>query len=295
MKMQSKTLLENTARKFRLLACLLFVSWLTGCSSMQAPPITDPPTQSHLTGKLVWHDLLTGDLDTAKQFYHELFGWTYQQTDHYTTVLNHGVPIAGMVQVDHGATNQPARWLLSLSVEDVESAARSVKKTGGTVHEGPAILKNRGRYVLISDPTGAELVLLSSFSGDPKDSTPSTGSWLWNELWTQNVQKSLDFYQTLAGYNLTPVSSDYIIAEKQAIWRAGIRPVLIDDIQSRWIPVIRVEDPDAIARRLKSLGGQQLLETRQPDDNTKIVLAADPTGALFMVQNWPDSILTRQE
>ena len=59
--------------------------------------------------------------------------------------------------------------------------------------------------------------------------------------------------------------------------------------------MIRVDDPDAIAQRLEPLGGQRLLETLQPDNKTKIILAADPTGALFMVQNWPDSTSAQQE
>ncbi|MGR9114625.1 MAG: VOC family protein [Gammaproteobacteria bacterium] len=262
---------------------------------MQAPPITDPPTQTHLSGKIVWHDLLTGDLNASKQFYQALFGWTFKQTDHYTIVLNHGSPIAGMVQIDDNGNHQPARWLVSLSVDDVDQAAETVKNTGGAVHEGPAKLENRGQYALISDPDGAELVLLNSDSGDPKDLTPKSGAWLWNELWTQDVQKALDFYRKLAGYSLTPLSSDYTIVQKHEIWRAGIRPALIDGIHSRWIPVIRVDDPDLIAKRLEPLGGQRLLETHQPDSDAKIILAADPTGALFMVQNWPDSILTQKE
>ena len=200
-----------------------------------------------------------------------------------------------MVQVENNIKNQAARWLASLSVEDVKQAVLTAKAAGGAIHEGPAEMESRGQYALISDPNGAELVLLNSDSGDPKDLPPKIGAWLWDELWAKDVPKAVDFYRELAGYSLNPLSSDYIIAQKQDIWRAGIRPVLIDGINSRWIPVIRVDDPDAIAKRLESLGGQRLLETQQPDSNTKIILAADPTGALFMVQNWTDSTLTQQE
>lgn len=275
------------------LTCLLLSAWLTGCTTMQAPPITDPPTQSHLTGKIVWHDLLTRDVESAKQFYQALFGWTYRQTDHYTLILNQGIPIGGMVQVEDETQKQPARWLAALSVADVARAAKTATEFGGTVHEGPTEIIDRGDYALITDPNGAELVLLHSGSGDPIDATPKKGAWLWNELWSQDIQKSLDFYQKLAGYDLTPLSSDYIIAHTQDAWRAGIRPVLIDGIQSRWIPVIRVDDPEALVEQLESLGGQRLLETQQPDNPAKIVLAADPNGALFMVQNWPETTLTR--
>lgn len=263
---------------------------------MQAPAITATPTNTHLPGKLVWHELLTDDAAAAERFYHALFGWTFKPVNpHYTLVLNAGTAIAGIVQLKKKTPEQPSRWLAALSVSDVKQTVKAAEAGGGTLHEGPTCLTVRGRYALISDPDGAELILLNSASGDPKDSTPPAGAWIWDELWSRNVQKSLYFYQQLAGYNYTPVGSDYVIAEKRRIWRAGIRPALIDNINGRWIPVLRTDYPEATARHAEQSGGQILVETQQADSDKKIIVVADPSGALFMLQSWPESSLPQQE
>jgi predicted enzyme related to lactoylglutathione lyase len=41
------------------------------------PPLTQPASGEHHVGKVVWADLVTPDLDTAKRFYGALFGWTF--------------------------------------------------------------------------------------------------------------------------------------------------------------------------------------------------------------------------
>ena len=138
-------------------------------------------------------------------------------------------------------------------------------------------------------------MLLNSYSGDPKDSEPKTGSWLWNELWTDNIPKAYDFYQKIAGYTITSLGSEYAVAIQQKKWRAGIRPLPIDTMKSRWIPIIRVDDIAAASKRIESSGGQKLLEIQQPDSDARVVLAADPNGALFMIQNWSDSPSIEQE
>src|SRR6185436_10259154 len=65
------------------------------------PPLNDPPTGLHLSGKLVWADLVTPDPDTARRFYQELFGWTFTSIGSgqgkYALANLDGAAIAGIV------------------------------------------------------------------------------------------------------------------------------------------------------------------------------------------------------
>ena len=46
----------------------------TGQADLSGMTFSERP----LTGKVIWNDLITEDLDTARQFYGGLFGWTFE-------------------------------------------------------------------------------------------------------------------------------------------------------------------------------------------------------------------------
>ena len=69
-------------------------------------------------------------------------------------------------------------------------------------------------------------------------------------------------------------------------WRAGIRH-LQDDKHMLWVPVVRVADPEATARRVKDLGGTVWVAPHEAPSNGNTALIGDPTGALLLIQQWP--------
>ncbi len=183
---------------------------LSGCSKLDLTPVTSPPTEIYHQGKFVWYDLLTTDVATAKKFYGELFGWSFKDQGRYTVVLNNDQAIGGIVEIiPKDNKRHAAYWLASLSVPDVDQAATFVKESGGIIHEGPVEMKNRGRGVLVSDPQGAQVLLLHSSSGDPTDIKAPIGSWLWVELWSKDIDASVAFYEELGGYSTVAGEKGY--------------------------------------------------------------------------------------
>ncbi|MDW7774093.1 MAG: VOC family protein [Desulfobulbaceae bacterium] len=282
---------------FRLwLCCLGMLSglFIFACSPMQLTPITPVPTEHHRVGQVVWYDLLTTDRDAARQFYGQLFGWTFQEYNRYTLILNNGMPIAGIVPVD--AVEKDARrgcWAVCLSIGDVDNYARLVEEIGGQIVQPPAEMVNRGRYTIISDPQGAPLVLLNSANGDPVPWEPEMGGWLWAELWTTDIDGALNFYQPLGGYIAQRVNSGeeedaYWILVNDEGWQAGVTAIPLEDVPPQWMPVIRVADPAAVADRVPALGGQVLMEPGHPLSSGNVAIIEDPTGGIFMVQSWQD-------
>ena len=277
------------------LVVVLALLLLSGCaagkksSSLVLTPVTDTPTGIHHQGKFVWNDLLTDNVETAREFYGQLFGWTFTQQGRYTVVQSEGRNIGGMVELKANPEKpSAARWLCTLSVDDVDAAVALFIDEGGTANEGPLELLNRGRGALVRDPQGAQLVLLHAKEGDPEDEEPAMMSWLWHELWSNNTEVSLAFYQKLAGYdyeNYEDEATDYLILIKEDQWRAGIRFVDDSELEMRWVPVVRVVDTKAIAEKAEQLGGEIRVAPR-PTESGSVALLVDPSGARVIIQSW---------
>jgi predicted enzyme related to lactoylglutathione lyase len=147
---------------------------------------------------------------------------------------------------------------------------------------------NRGRGALVSDPQGAQLIVMRSTGGDPEDVDPAMSSWLWHELWSNQTEASLAFYQKLAGYDFFGELDDYIVLENDQ-WRAGIRYSTDSDLEMRWVPAVRVDDTEIISARVKELGGKVTVEPMATSDGGSVGLLSDPSGALLIFQSWTAS------
>jgi len=169
--------------------------FLTGCASFNnltkagaqvaEVPITENPTGEVYPGKVIWHDLITPDPVAAGQFYEKLFGWQIDYQDEYSVVRNGGKLIAGILKVEpaDGETKEGV-WIPSISVADVDVATTIAKLKGGKILKAPVDRGEHGRLALISDPQGANLVLMNAKEGDPADAKTEIGGWLWDEVWT---------------------------------------------------------------------------------------------------------------
>ena len=150
---------------------------------------------------------------------------------------------------------------------------------------------NRGRYATILDPLGAPLVLLNSENGDPIEHKIQIGDWLWNELWSSDVDASLDFYQDLGNYAAQKASSgegqDYwVLLGRDNQLMGGITVIPFENLPSQWVPVVRVADTIEIAAKVAALGGKVIITPDHPLSNGSVALIRDPTGGIFMVESW---------
>ncbi len=271
----------------KLFSSLFSLLLLAGCAHLGPPAITQQATNHWLPGKVVWHDLLVDDAEQVLSFYTQLFGWSAETQGRFTQLFQGTQPVASIVVMPNSKeTPVFARWLPSFSVRNVDRAAQAILDRGGKLLEKPRDLPRRGRFALVSDPQGAQLVLLHSKTGDPVDHLPQINSWLWDELWTQDAAKSLAFYKELAGYEVRKIRAGYWVLLRGNHWLAGVRELRRKELESRWVPVVRVEDPKAMSERAVALGGKLLVGTDEPPSDGMVALIADPAGALLMLQRW---------
>jgi predicted enzyme related to lactoylglutathione lyase len=263
------------------------------------PPITDPPTGEHHPGRWVWAELMTRDVGRAAAFYGRVFGWTFEtfgpedDLKTYTVVSSGGVPIGGMVFIDHpdAAKARDARWVGLMSVPDVDAAARQIATNGGRTLVAPGKMGERGRAALFADPEGAVFGVIRSATGDPEEGIGANNQWLWSELWADDPDKMAAFYQPLGGYEVVhgtvPGETTGVHLAKDGAPRAGIlrKPA---PVPSTWVPYVRVESvADAVARA-RAAGGNVVIEPMRAR-GTNVALILDPTGAPVAVAEWSRS------
>jgi len=271
---------------------------LSGCANLgiqtstkaqvSLTPVTEHSTGKSHPGKFIWHDLVTPDPVAAGDFYKALFGWKVDYQDDYAVVRNGDKLIAGILKVKpKEGREKKGVWLPSVSVTDVDAAAKLVTTNGGSILKGPADMGQRGRAVLISDSQHADLVLLDTRNNDPEDSPAAIGDWLWDEVWTDNPEATEAFYAEVVGYDQMVSSNQYDVFMHSEKMRAGLRHVDSETKNRLWVPVVRVADPELIIQRVAELGGHVLLRPNEAPSTGDTALIADPTGALLLVQRWP--------
>jgi uncharacterized protein len=109
-------------------------------------------------GSLTWNELLTGDIEAAKRFYGELFGWTFEEipgAGGYHVIRNGDRTNGGVSRAEDVTT-----WMPYFGHEDVGAAIDAIPGLGGTVMHGP-IEMPQGRIVIVADPQGAGFALWS--------------------------------------------------------------------------------------------------------------------------------------
>lgn len=118
-------------------------------------------------GLFSMHELITTDLASAKEFYGELFGWTFTETrtiygNLYLVIHNEGTIVGGMMLKDGNVPDDVLPcWDPYITVDDVEASAKRVEKLGGEVVLPPTDIPKVGHFCVIKDPQGIGLNLIT--------------------------------------------------------------------------------------------------------------------------------------
>lgn len=123
-------------------------------------------------GSLTWNELQSRDLDAARPFYAEVFGWEWVQgPDPGYWVAN--LPAkegddksnAGAMGIPPGApAEMPSMWMVYFAVADCDEAMTAAQGLGGQVFL-PAMQMGPGRFGGLVDPTGGYFLVGSLTAG----------------------------------------------------------------------------------------------------------------------------------
>ena len=278
--------------RWLLLAIVLTVAQAIAAAPA-LPPINDSNTGLALTGKFVWFDLVTDDVDAAGRFYSDLFGWRIEPVgpapERYAIVRAGERRIGGMLQRPPAPGAKPGvRWIGLISVPNVLQATQYVQAHGGKVIVAPAEVPQRGAHALLRDPQGAVFGVLRSSSGDAPDLPLQSGQFVWADLLVPDPDAAMQFYRGLAGYTVATrrvAHVEHILLAAGRYSRAGIANLPPSVERPGWLPFVQVDDVLGTIGRAVMIGGRVLLSPRPELLDGQVAVIADPQGGVVGVVN----------
>lgn len=265
-------------------------------------------TATNRAGRPIWLDLMTHDVEGAKAFYGELFGWQFddrgEDFGHYHIITMNGGPVGGLMtsyMSPEGPTDEPSGptvWTVYLQTDDMDAALAKVPQAGGQVVFGPMDIPGQGRQAFVVDAAGAHVGLWQPQGMDGFAMPLTPGTPVWFEQMSTDLDAAIPFFREVLGWDVAwlPGSTEnpgesfrYVTngAGEQAV--AGLcdaASFLPPGVPSFWRAYIGVADADATAARVTELGGQVQAE---PADSPfgRFAQVADPQGAVFMINQEP--------
>ncbi len=248
------------------------------------------------TGRFVWFEYISKDLDKAQGFYGELFGWKTQPmpmpggTGNYTMIVADGQTIGGFMPPPQGAP-QHSHWLSHLQVTSAAETAAKVKANGGRIAMEPVKMGDFGTYAVALDPSGAAFALWQpgkpegdgNFKGKPN-------TWCWNELMTDSVDKCLAFYKAIGGFTVTSMpmpKGEYHVLNHDNAPRAGVMKSPMPGVPNHWLPYVQVASADQAVVKAKKLGATVHVEAQDIPNVGRFAILGDPLHASFGVLQPP--------
>jgi predicted enzyme related to lactoylglutathione lyase len=263
-------------------------------TSAQAPSVTT----NAVRGRFVWHDLMTTDIEGAKQFYSAIAGWGTQlwgdTTPPYTMWTVGQAPIGGTMALpdEVAQSGTPPHWLTYIESPDVDETVTRATQLGATTFVPPTDIPTVGRFAVLADPQGAMFAVFTPLTTSPAhDGPPNVGEFSWHELATSDLSAGFAFYEELFGWSKTSAmdmggGATYQMFGKGEVPVGGMYATSPEKpMPPNWLPYIRVPDADVTAERAKSLGAMIVQGPMEVPGGDRIAVLVDPQGAAVAVHS----------
>ncbi len=244
-----------------------------------------------------WAICFTPDLAATEAFYSDVFGWASERSTRpdgstYAVQSLDGQAVAGIwgMNETQRAAGVPAHWATYFEVDDVDALTAKVETAGGALVESIRSETGLGRIAIIHDPEGAQLRLWTSQPEAGADIFNVEGAMTWNELMTGNVDRAIQFYETVLGlaHERVPTGdASYIILKAEDRPAAGLLPktaAMADAPGASWDVYFASSDVDEAVARVRGAGGAVLAGPFDvPGGSARMAVVRDSMGAVFEV------------
>jgi uncharacterized protein len=130
-------------------------------------------------GHCAWNELATSDVEGAKHFYGQRFGWvkdgemdmgpmgTYEFLRHTGRAPDGSPPGQGMLGAVYPMVPEDPQphWLFYFRVPDIDAGVAHIEANGGHIHQGPAEVPGGEFTLTAADPQGAYFGLVGGRKG----------------------------------------------------------------------------------------------------------------------------------
>jgi uncharacterized protein len=256
-----------------------------------------PVRKSAPLGAPIWIDLLTSDLDRAKQFYGTVFGWTFESAGPeyggYVNAFIDGRPVAGLMG-NTPEMQSPDGWTTYLHTADINATVAAATAAGGVSCVEPMEIKDKGWMGMLTDPTGAFVGLWQPTGHSGFEVVKEAGAPVYFQLTTRDYGKALEFYRDLFGWQTEKVSDTdefrYSTANFDGEAQLGVMDGtrdLPEGVPSNWFFFLGADDVDKTVQLVVENGGS-VIRAAEDTPYGRLAAVADPTGAGFNLSS-PDA------
>jgi uncharacterized protein len=251
-------------------------------------------TPQYAPGTFCWVELGTTDGEAAKNFYKQLFNWSFVDNPMgpgmvYTMLKLDGKDVGGLYKMPEDMTKQgiPPHWLSYVLVDSADETAKKAKLLGATLMKEPFDVADVGRMAVIQDPTNAVFAIWQAKSHKGAGVVNAPNSLCWNELATKDTAKAGDFYSSLFGWGKnvqqmgpTMTYTSFINGERPVggMYKPGPE---MGDVPPHWLVYFAVSDADDTAKRATELGGKTFVPPTDIPNIGRFAVIQDPQGAVF--------------
>jgi predicted enzyme related to lactoylglutathione lyase len=196
--------------------------------------------------------------------------------------------VAGLYQMGADMQGVPPHWVSYVSVDNIDDVAEQAKLSGGTVLAGPMDVMGSGRMAMLQDPTGAVVALWQAGQHIGADICNEPGALAWNELLTDDPERAIEFYASVFGWGHHTADMgdfDYTAFLVDERSNAGMMKIREEwgEMPSNWSVYFAVDDCDASAENVRSLGGNVVVPPSDIPQVGRFAAVQDPQGAYLTV------------
>ncbi len=254
-------------------------------------------------GSFIWYELMTTDPDAVTPFYAAVTGWQISAPDaHRTDGKDYrmigradGKHAGGVLKITPEMGAMPSVWLAYLSAVDVDATTAAIKADGGVVHLPPMDIPPVGRISMVADPQGIPFYVMTA---TPPPGVPDATSDVfdrsapqhvnWNELTSPDLAASKAFYLKHFGLEVNEKMDmgplgDYCFIDHHGVRVGAMLQSQSPQQPSGWLFYIGVPSVAAAKTAIDGHGGTVMMGPHQVPTGEWIVVATDPSGAVFGV------------
>jgi len=251
---------------------------------------------SYPHGTFNWVDLRAHDMERAKRFYGELFGWTATDEDTqggppYATFSLGGKSAAGLGQTSAEMKEQGvvSLWNTYVAVTSAASLERTAVEHGGSVIMPSMTVMSAGMMGFLADPEGAVFATWEADQHQGSEIVNVPGAFCWNELAVRDIDAAKAFYEKIFGWTMVekhipdvPTRTMIIKVRDREIGHALQMNADWEGIPAHWKVYFSVADCDDSAASAQSLGGKVLVPPMDIPPG-RFSLLQDDQGAMFYI------------
>ncbi|WP_194793195.1 VOC family protein [Raineyella fluvialis] len=248
-------------------------------------------------GRPIWIDLTTSDIEKARTFYGDIFGWTFEdqgaEYGNYHMIKSGDAFVGGMMGRVPEMPAGPDAWTVYLDTPDAQATCDKATHNGGMVLVPPMQVGGSGIMGLIADPGNCATGFWQAADFDGIQTMAVAGAPCWFEIFTPSYAKSVDFYRDVFGWNVVPLSDtdEFRYATNQLPPQDSVAGIMEANFLGEghpgfWRTYLGAVDVDATAARIVEAGGS-IVEAAQDSPYGRFASVADNQGANFVIVQAP--------